>query len=194
MRMKRPLQVAVALLLAFTAYALARGHHEHLFFALTLVAFVAVLVAVDRRCDFSAGALWGFDAWLALHLLGGTLVLDGQLLYGLVLFDWVAEPYSILRYDQAMHLLCYVVLAILVSEAVARIVSPPNRLAVALIAVLAACGIGCLNEVVEFAAVVAFASTGIGGYVNTALDLGFNLVGAVAGAAFRALRPVPGRN
>jgi putative membrane protein len=47
-------------------------------------------------------------------------------------------------------------------------------------------GLGALNEIVEFAAVVASPSTGVGGYYNTALDLVFNGLGAtlaVIGAA-----------
>ncbi|PIZ83988.1 hypothetical protein COX97_00050 [Candidatus Pacearchaeota archaeon CG_4_10_14_0_2_um_filter_05_32_18] len=42
-----------------------------------------------------------------------------------------------------------------------------------------AMGLGALNEIVEFVAVVAFPSTGVGGYYNTALDLVFNMVGSI---------------
>ena len=41
-------------------------------------------------------------------------------------------------------------------------------------------GLGALNEIVEFAAVVSFPETGVGGYYNTALDLLFNMLGAIA--------------
>ena len=48
--------------------------------------------------------------------------------------------------------------------------------------ILAAIGVGLLNEVVEFGMVVfADAADAVGGYYNTALDLVFNLVGAVMG-------------
>ena len=51
--------------------------------------------------------------------------------------------------------------------------------------ILAAIGVGLLNEVIEFAMVV-FADAGeaVGGYYNTALDLVFNLIGAILGAFF----------
>lgn len=46
---------------------------------------------------------------------------------------------------------------------------------------LVAMGLGALNEVSEFSAVMAFSRTGVGGYYNIVLDLTFNLIGA-AGA------------
>ena len=50
--------------------------------------------------------------------------------------------------------------------------------------VLGGMGIGALNEIIEFAAVVIFGQTGVGGYWNTALDLVFNLLGAIAATIF----------
>ena len=45
-------------------------------------------------------------------------------------------------------------------------------------------GFGALNEVVEFAAVAFFGQTGVGGYWNTALDLVFNMLGAIVATIF----------
>jgi len=45
--------------------------------------------------------------------------------------------------------------------------------------VLGAMGLGAVNEIIEFIAVVVFPDTNVGGYVNTALDLVFNAAGAV---------------
>jgi len=43
-------------------------------------------------------------------------------------------------------------------------------------------GLGAVNEVVEFLAMVLVPETNVGGYVNTALDLVSNLIGAVMAA------------
>jgi len=40
-------------------------------------------------------------------------------------------------------------------------------------------GLGALNEIVEFIITVVVQSTGVGSYVNNALDLVFNFVGAL---------------
>jgi hypothetical protein len=45
--------------------------------------------------------------------------------------------------------------------------------------VLGAMGLGAVNEIIEFIAVVVFPNTNAGGYVNTALDLVFNGAGAI---------------
>ena len=49
-------------------------------------------------------------------------------------------------------------------------------------------GLGSLNEIIEFAAVLSFENTNVGGYVNTALDLCFNTLGAITAMLFVAGR------
>jgi hypothetical protein len=45
-------------------------------------------------------------------------------------------------------------------------------------AAIAGMGLGALNEIVEFIAVLTLPETGVGGYVNTSLDLTANTIGA----------------
>ena len=183
--MKKPLATSIGLLALFIAAALARGNTEFLFYASTLVILVGALFFIDRRFDFSSIALWGFDLWLLMHLLGGMGSIDGTRLYDVVLWPLVGEPYDILRYDQFAHLFCYVVIAMLVWEVLVQSLAEGHRAMLAVLTVLAASGIGGLNEVIEFTAVVIVGSTGVGGYTNTALDLVANLLGAMMGAAYK---------
>ena len=44
---------------------------------------------------------------------------------------------------------------------------------------MAGLGLGAVNEIVEFTATVITPNTGVGGYVNNALDLVTDLLGAV---------------
>jgi hypothetical protein len=44
-------------------------------------------------------------------------------------------------------------------------------------------GLGAINEIIEFVATVVVPETGVGGYVNNALDLCWNGVGATIAAA-----------
>ena len=48
-----------------------------------------------------------------------------------------------------------------------------------LIAILGAIGLGAVNEIIEFISVLLFPGNGVGGYVNNAIDLVFNTLGAV---------------
>jgi putative membrane protein len=49
-------------------------------------------------------------------------------------------------------------------------------------------GLGAINEVLEFLAVVSVPDTNVGGYENTALDLVCNLLGALLAVIFLAFR------
>lgn len=182
--MKNSLVATIGLLLAFVVAAIARHNHEFLFYAATLVVLLVILITLDRRFDFSQTALWSFNAWMLLHLLGGMASIGDVRLYDYVIVAWIGDPYQILKYDQFVHVFCYFVIAILVYETLSRLVLPTHRLGLGVVTVLAASGIGGLNEVVEFSAVVFLGSTGVGGYTNTALDLVANSLGAIAGTVF----------
>jgi hypothetical protein len=48
-------------------------------------------------------------------------------------------------------------------------------------------GLGAVNEIIEFAAVLGLPDTNVGGYLNTGLDLVFNAIGAIIAMALAAL-------
>lgn len=186
--MKKSTLTSIGLLIVFLGAAIFRANYEFLFYAATLVVLLALLFMLDRRFNFSALALWSFNAWLLMHLIGGMGSIDGVRMYDVILLPLVGEPYHILKYDQFVHVFCYVVMAALVYEVLEQIIEGSHRLTLFFVTVLAATGIGGLNEVIEFAAVVVVGSTGVGGYTNTALDLVGNLLGALIGAGYKARR------
>ena len=49
-------------------------------------------------------------------------------------------------------------------------------------------GLGATNEIIEFSAVLMVPDTNVGGYINTALDLCFNALGAVIAVVVIGLR------
>ena len=182
--MKRWFIASLALLALFIGAAIFRGNYEFLFYSATLVVLLAILYFLDRRFTFSALALWGFNLWLLMHLLGGMASIDEVRLYDYIIVHLVGAPHDIFKYDQFVHIYCYVVMAMLVFEVLDEQLGA-RRVLLFWITVLAASGIGGLNEVVEFAAVVVVGSTGVGGYENTALDLVGNLLGAIIGAGYK---------
>ena len=55
---------------------------------------------------------------------------------------------------------------------------------VCVVTILAASSIGAINEIIEFFAVVVLDTDGVGGYINTAIDLVANLLGAIVGTIY----------
>jgi VanZ family protein len=115
-------------------------------------------------------------------MAGGLIRIGGSRLYDIILIDIVGAPFFILRYDQAIHAYCYFAISVLVCFALSKYFNKPKS-ALLVFSVLAALGIGLLNEVIEFGMVIfADAAAAVGDYYNTALDLVFNLIGATAGS------------
>ncbi len=171
-----------AVLAAFTAAFLLRGNSEFLLYAVTLAVLIAVVQRTHRTYDYPALARWGFAAWLVLHMCGGFVRLAGTRLYDLILLPLVADPYHIFRYDQFVHAACYFVITLLLGRVVAvRADTRAGATYVRVLALLAAMGVGALNEMIEFLAVAFLgAADGVGGYINNALDVCFNGVGSLA--------------
>lgn len=181
--MKKPILSGYILVALFVLLSLARKNYEFVGYALVLVPFIAIVHATDARFDYKPIGLWGLNVWMLSHLLGGLASIGQTRLYDFMLIPIVGEPYLILKYDQAVHFFCYVVMALLVADVVKKI-SAKNitPLVLGVIIALAASGIGAINEIIEFAMVVLLNNQGVGGYINTAIDIVANFLGAVVGA------------
>ena len=172
-----------------TLLALVAQNHEFLLYAATVIILVAIIYRTDRYFAYPKIGLWLFNGWLILHILGGLASFGGVRFYDLLLLDLVGEPYSILKYDQFVHFYCYFAISILMWSVVRKIARPDAAtVVVSVVTVLASSSLGALNEIVEFLAVVLFATQGVGGYINTAIDLVANLLGAIAGVLLMLAR------
>lgn len=184
-----------ALALASIVFA-ATKNYEFLLYAVTIAVMVGFLWATHSSFHYRRSSLCLFFIWLVMHVCGGCVPIgDGKVLYDLILLPLVPAPYSILKFDQFVHAFCYLAIGLLADDAIRpqlRRDIPP--VAAFLIVVLAAMGVGALNEVIEFAAVCSFENTNVGDYTNNALDLVFNMAGALTAAAMRwqRVKPVAG--
>ncbi len=175
---------------ALLLWSIFSQNFEFLFYGLTTLILVALLHVGDKHFHFSHKVLWGFNLWIVLHILGGLLPVGDSVLYSLVIIDLVGEPYSILKYDQLVHAYCYFIAALLIWHIVCSISLPDaSFMSLAMITVLAASGIGGLNEIIEFLATVFIPDTNVGGYENTAIDIVSNLLGACLAVVF--FKPEP---
>lgn len=170
----------------FTIYYLSIKNYEFLWYVAVLLFFVCLIAFTLKKSKFDYLILWGLSIWGFLHMAGGGIHVGDGVLYALQLIPiWVTDNFFILKFDQLVHFYGFAV-ATLVAH---HLLKPywnerVNYKVVYPLLVAIGMGLGALNEIVEFMAVVAFSNTGVGGYYNTALDLVFNALGAIAAVIF----------
>lgn len=175
------------------------GNMEFVFYLFTVCLLAVMVLMIHSRVGFSAAVLWGLSLWGAMHMAGGLIPIpsawvrdDSQA----VLYSWWLVD-GWLKYDHAVHAFGFAVATVCCWQGLrAQLAAASGRarnrimpgLGAVLLAGLAGCGLGALNEVVEFAATQLMPETNVGGYFNTALDLVANFVGATLAAVWLWVR------
>ena len=195
-RFRIALFIAVALyLVPMSALAWRQGNQEFLLYAGAMVLMILAVYALDRRVRFTHATLIALALWGLAHMCGGLVPIhtpSGPA----VLYAW--RPIDALpRYDQVVHAYGFFVATIASAECVRAAVAHDKPLRVgaglAIGFALMGMGLGSVNEIIEFVAVLTLPKTGVGGYTNTGWDLVSNAAGALGGAALLRLRgSVPG--
>lgn len=177
-------------LLAFGAYYVSIGDYEFLWYVLVVVLIAGIVVWTLPKSKFSAWVLWGLAIWGFLHMAGGGIQVGDGVLYAyriIPLFDG-GDEFFILKFDQFVHFFGFGVSALLIYELLRNRMKGGYLGVMLFVSWAGSMGLGALNEIVEFIAVVTFPETGVGGYFNTALDLVFNALGALVGIFVAYLR------
>ena len=171
---------AVALAL-FTILFASRKNYEFLLYIGVIIFFLVVILATNQKIDYPNSVLWGLTLWALLHMSGGGLYIRGAKLYELILVP-ISADYGIFRYDQFVHIVGFGVATLVMYHILKPSLMPGLRRGPALfiVVVMAGLGVGALNEIIEFGATVLVPETGVGGYMNTSLDLVSDLIGAIA--------------
>ncbi len=182
---KRELPILIVNLIyipVFTVIALSRTNYEFLLYVGVILVVAAWIIWKQRSVQFDRTILWGLTIWGLLHMAGGNIHVRGDVLYSLQLIPVVTEPFYILRYDQVIHTFGFGVVTLVGYHVLRPYLREPIQQwwALALLIVLIGSGVGAVNEIVEFIAVLTVPETGVGGYHNTMLDLVFNLIGGLA--------------
>lgn len=182
----KPAEWAVAAVVAvyftgFTVWFLSIGNMEFLIYVVTMAILIALIGASLRVAEYPAPMLWALALWGFLHMAGGGVPVGDGVLYGLQLVPLISDgEMTILKYDQLVHALGFGVSTWVLWHLLTRHYPATRGTWTSYVfPVLAATGLGATNEIIEFSAVVAVQDTGVGGYINTALDLCFNALGAV---------------
>ena len=169
-----------------TVASLVLGNLEFLYYIAVIVILGVIALVVDRRVHLPQSVLWALSLWGLLHMIGGIVPLPSGLpFHGTkpVFYSLWIIP-DVLKYDQLVHAygfgvatwLCFLCL----EGAMQKRIQPTVGLLA--LCVFAGMGLGAMNEIIEFIAVLMIPETNVGGYENTGWDLVSNAVGAVIAA------------
>lgn len=176
------LVINVVLILGFGAYYLRAANYEFLAYAGTMAVVTAALFGTLAYTRFSTPIIAGVTIWGLLHMMGGSVVINGAVLYAYRIYPFFdgGGDFYVLKMDQVIHAFLYGVIGLMFLHVLREIIAiRSHRFLIAMIAVCAAAGFSILNEIVEFTMAMTLPETGVGGYENTVLDLIFNLCGAL---------------
>lgn len=171
----------LAYILGFTAWFLSIGNYEFIVYILTMAVLIGLVASSLRKAEYPPAMLWALTLWGLAHMAGGGVPVNDSVLYNLHLVDMIeTDLYYILKYDQVVHAYGFGVTAWLLYHLLTRHFPETRGTSTALVfPALGSMGLGAVNEIVEFSAVLAVPDTNVGGYYNTALDLCFNGMGAI---------------
>ena len=171
----------LAYITGFAIWFFGRGNYEFIWYIITMLALIALVGATLNRSRLPARILFALSLWGLAHMAGGGVPVGGGVLYSAVLVPITgAGEMTILKYDQVVHAYGFGVTAWTLWHILAvNFPSMRHSWSIYVFSALAAMGLGAVNEIIEFIAVVAMPDTNVGGYYNTALDLVFNAAGAV---------------
>lgn len=170
--------VTYLVIIVFMFLYVNQGNYEFMWYNVAALLFFWLVMYLYKQYDIPFIVVVGFSIWLFLHMFGG-LDLPNRV-YGIMLINIIGDPFYILRYDQFVHFYCYAVVGAIFYSIVKKSSKKVTWMVLAT-AVLAAVGVGSLNEIFEFSMVLFLENTGVGDMYNTGLDLVFNLIGALFG-------------
>ena len=167
--------------LAFSINSIANGNFEFIYYTGLMLLAGGVLLMIHKQFKFYPVVLLSISLVGLLHLLGGNLYMGDTRLYD---FFFIQD---ILRYDNIVHMLGSAVMVMLAYAMLQPVVSDDfegKDYHFIILLVLIGMGIGTINEMLEFLAVLVFdAAQQVGGYTNPLLDLVFNTIGSIITAS-----------
>ncbi len=173
----------LAYITGFTIYYISIKNFEFLWYISIMVFFFLVITLTLKKTKFTYPVLWMLTAWGVMHMAGGGIKINNEVLYALKLIPiWVTENFYVLKYDQFVHAYLYFVMIFVIWDLLKNNLNKKiNKIIIYPAIALISIGIGALNEVAEFSAVLFFSSTGVGDYFNNSWDIVFNSLGAILG-------------
>ena len=83
-------------ILAYTIYYVSIGNYEFVGYVAVLVFFAVLIASTLRKTNFDYIILWGLSIWGLLHMSGGGLIVNGDVLYALEIAPHYREAQRLL--------------------------------------------------------------------------------------------------
>lgn len=165
-------------LIFFTIYAIIQKNTEFIFYSSILFFVLYLGIIIHKRVQLPEFIIIGFSLFGLLHLLGGNLVLNGTRLYETTFF------YNTIRYDNIVHFIGSGLATLAFNVLLYDFFQTEKKVhhtTYYLVLIFMTLGVGTLNEIIEFFAVIFFhAQEEVGDYINNSVDLIYNFIGALA--------------
>lgn len=169
--------------LIFLIYYISTKNYEFILYLGVFSILFTLGILTLYKTNFSNSILWLLSLGGLLHLLGGAMKINGEVLYNFVIINLIGKgDYVILKYDQIMHLFGMFVIAISAYHILNNYLK--NSSLIYLCVFFIGVGWGSLVETIEFLNKVLFQDTGVGGYNNNMIDLIFNTLGSLVAVIY----------
>jgi len=176
-----PILISILCALAvFSAHFVTRKNYEFIIYVGVIVFFLVVFIVTNEKVYYPNSVLWGLVVWAIMHMAGGSVHINGTLLYKIIIIP-LSESYPVFRYDQLVHIIGFGVATLTLFYLLRPMLGTNVKGwgVLSIIVVAAGLGVGAFNEVLEFIVSSAVPESNVGGYLNTSLDLVSDLIGAV---------------
>jgi len=176
-----PILISILCALAvFSAYFVTKRNYEFIIYVGVIVFFLVVFIVTNEKVYYPNSVLWGLVVWAIMHMAGGSVHINGTLLYKIMIIP-LSKSYPVFRYDQLVHIIGFGVATLTLFYMLRPLLNLNVKGwgVLSIIVVAAGLGVGAFNEVLEFIVSSAVPESNVGGYLNTSLDLVSDLIGAV---------------
>lgn len=184
--------ISFSYILFFIFWFIFHKNNEFSFYAFGIIILFFVFLFNLEKTNLSPFVLWGFVFLGFLHLFGGALYIFGVRLYDLMSFNLIdlGGEFVLFKYDQIIHFLATFftflgLYQIYTNKSKCKI----NFKIIYFVLFFASFGISCTNEIIEFFPAYFWSDNGVGGYVNTLLDLFANFFGSLFGLLWVLIFP-----
>ncbi len=166
----------------FSINALVNGNVEFIYYTALMILSISIILLIHRRMHFYPVVLMSLSALGLLHLLGGNIWLGPTRLYD---YYFIA---NLFKFDNLVHMVGSGIMVMLAHALLTPILDDQFERRhgyFIVLLVLVGMGLGAVNELVEFFAVIIFdVGQQVGDYTNNLLDLVFNTIGSLLMATF----------
>lgn len=182
----------IAYVIGFGIYYLITKNYEFIWYVAILFFLIALVSFIHKKYRLTTGTLLGASIWGLIHMMGGSIYINGTKLYNIIIFRIASAEVAgteIFRYDQFAHFYCYIFVTLILFYVFRNYVKETtNWFTFSIILILASIGVGAINELAEFIPVLFLHYTGVGDYFNTLWDIVFNTIGALVGIIYLSVK------